>query len=180
MIYIFLAQGFEEVEALATVDVLRRAGLQVKMVGVGGGTVTGSHGIPVVCDLTDDAFRSDDMEMLLLPGGLPGTTNLEASPVVQAALDVAVRRQLWIGAICAAPSILGHRGLLEGKRAICAPGWEPHLAGATLAGDYVVTDGKITTAKGMGVAVDFGVRLVGCLLGEEKAADLRATLQCRY
>lgn len=180
MIYIFLAPGFEEVEALATVDVLRRAQLPVKMVGVGGRQITGAHGITVLCELQEEEFDPADMEMLLLPGGVPGTPNLEASPVVQAAIDAAVSRQLWIGAICAAPSILGHRGLLEGKHAVCFPGWESHLAGAILSGDSVVTDGKITTAKGMGVAIDFGVRLVGCLLGDEKAADLRATLQCRY
>ena len=116
MIYVFLANGFEECEALAPVDILRRGGLDVKTVGVGGKTVSGSHGIPVVCDITEDEAVTDGLEAIVLPGGMPGTLNLEKSNSVQRFIDFAVQNGLIIGAICAAPSILGHKGLLRGKK----------------------------------------------------------------
>ena len=179
MIYVFLAPGFEEIEALAPIDMLRRAELDVKLVGVGSKQVTGSHGICVECDLTDMQATPEGLEMIVLPGGLPGTLNLEQSPVVQQYIDFAVSNNLWIGAICAAPSILGHKGLLEGKRAICYPGFEQELQGAIISDRFFEVDGKFVTAKGVGVAMDFGVLLVECLLGKERAEILRASLQCR-
>ena len=121
MIYVFLANGFEEVEALAPVDMLRRAKLDVTTVGVTGKTVTGSHGIPLTADITAEELNiGADMEMIVLPGGMPGTLNEEASPAVQAAINYCTANDRWIGAICAAPSILGHKGLLKGKTAVCA------------------------------------------------------------
>ena len=110
MIYVFLANGFEEIEALATVDILRRAELDVKTVGVGGKTVTGSHGIPVTADIEEKDVTTDDMELVVLPGGMPGTLNLEKSPIVMASVRYCLDNSIYVAAICAAPSILGHIG----------------------------------------------------------------------
>ncbi len=178
MIYVFLANGFEEVEALAPVDILRRAGLEVKTVGVGGKVVTGSHGIPVTADLEEKDVTTDDMEMVVLPGGMPGTLNLEKSPIVCASAEYCAKNGLYVAAICAAPSVLGHLGLLEGKNAICFPGFEGELKGASLSEKHVCVDGKTVTAKGMGVAVEFGLTLVSLLLSEDEAQKIRTGIQC--
>lgn len=179
MIYVFLANGFEEVEALAPVDMLRRAKLDVTTVGVTGKTVTGSHGIPLTADITAEELNiGADMEMIVLPGGMPGTLNEEASPAVQAAINYCTANDRWIGAICAAPSILGHKGLLKGKTAVCYTGFEKELTGAQIGSTGVVTDGKIITARGAGVAVDFGLALVGALAGAETQAQIRASILC--
>jgi len=179
MVYIFLADGFEELEALNPVDVLRRAQIPVTTVGVGGKTVTGSHNIPVICDRTVDEITSfEDMEMVVLPGGMPGTVNLENHPVVQKVLDQAAEKEIWIGAICAAPSVLGHKGLLNGKKAVCFPGFEDALQGAELSQQSVCIDGHIITAKGAGVALPFALTLVKCLKGDAVAQNIGDTMQC--
>ena len=139
MIYVFLANGFEEVEALAPVDMLRRAKQEVTTVGVTGKIVTGSHHIPVTADITAEELQiGGDMDMIVLPGGMPGTLNEEASPVVQAVIDYCVANDRWIGAICAAPSILGHKGVLNGKTATCYTGFEKELTGAEIGKDTAV------------------------------------------
>ena len=173
MIYIFLAEGFEEIEALTPLDLLRRAGLPVTTVGVGGKVVTGSHGISVTADILDTELHDDKPDMVVLPGGMPGTMNLDASPVVHAAISAAVDTGAYLAAICAAPSILGKRGLLSGKKAVCFPGFEDTLLGAVIAGDKVAVDGRTITAKGMGAAMDFGLQLVACFKGDEAASALR-------
>lgn len=179
MFYLFLADGFEEVEALATLDVLRRAGIDTVTVGVTGKTVTGAHGIPVVSDREIAALSpADAIDGVILPGGMPGTNNLNASPVVHAFLDAAQAQGSWICAICAAPMILGRRGMLEGKQAVCFPGFEPELRGAEVPDRYVVRDGRIITARGMGSAIQFGLAIVAAVQGAEAAAALEATLQC--
>jgi len=170
MIYMCLADGFEEVEALTPLDLLRRAGLEVVTVGISGGTATGAHGITVSCDLTAEAANPAAPDILILPGGMPGTTKLDASPFVDEAIREVQKKGGRLAAICAAPLILGRRGLLEGKRATCYPGFEGELKGAIVAeGVGVVTDGNITTAKGMGVAFDFGIELIRLICGEEMA-----------
>ena len=156
MIYVFLANGFEEVEALAPVDMLRRAKQEVTTVLQIGG----------------------DMDMIVLPGGMPGTLNEEASPVVQAAIDYCVANDRWLGAICAAPSILGHKGVLNGKTATCYTGFEKELTGAEIGSDGVIRDGKIITARGAGVAVDFGLELVGAVCGRETQQQIRGSILC--
>lgn len=176
MIYMFLAQGFEETEALAPLDILRRAGLEVKTVGIGGDLITGAHGITVKADMPDVLFRDSKPDMVILPGGMPGTKNLDASPVVETALNDAYRADAFIAAICAAPMVLGKRGLLNQKRAICYPGFEKFLDGAFLADRRVVRDGKIITAAGMGVAVQFGLELVRALRDDETAENIRAAI----
>lgn len=173
MIYMFLAEGFEEVEALAPLDLMRRAGLSVTTVGVGGTTVTGAHGISVLADIVDKDYSDNAPEMIFLPGGMPGTLNLAASEVVMGAIQTAVSANAYLAAICAAPSILGDLRLLRGKEAICYPGFEDRLVGATISKQRVVRDGKILTAAGMGVAVEFGLAIVEELLGKQKAEELR-------
>ena len=173
MVYIFLAEGFEEIEALAPLDLLRRAGVGVKTVGVGSKTVIGSHSIPVVADMLDSELFDDSPEMVILPGGMPGTLNLNASEVVHGAIRAAVESGAYVCAICAAPLILGRLGLLSGKEAICYPGFEDELVGATISKNTVAVDGKIITAKGMGAAIDFGLTLVSILKGNEVAENLR-------
>ena len=180
MVYCYLANGFEEVEAIAPVDLLRRAGVEVKTVGVGGKVITSSHGIPVTADLTEaQAALTNDLEAVILPGGMPGTLNLEASAPVQAALDFAAANGKYLCAICAAPSVLGHKGLLGGKEAIAFPGFEKDLRGARISEKAVVTDGNVITAKGAGVAVDFGLAIVAALKDKETAAKIRSAIQCQ-
>ena len=172
MIYMFLAEGFEEVEALAPLDLIRRAGLEIKTVGVGSKTVVGSHGIPVVADITENEFSDNAPDMVILPGGMPGTKNLDASEVVHKAIADAVKNDAYVCAICAAPMILGKLGLLRGKNAVCYPGFEKYLDGAILPDKKVVHDGKVITAKGMGAAIEFGLSIVSALKDEKAADDL--------
>lgn len=176
MIYMFLAHGFEETEALTPLDLLRRAGLEVTTVGIGGELVTGSHGITVQADIADSVFHDNAPEMVILPGGMPGTRNLDASPVVDAALRATAARDGYLAAICAAPMVLGKRGLLKGRRAICYPGFEKFLDGAILSNHHVVRDGKVVTAVGMGAALHFGLELVAMLRGDIAAEELRAAV----
>ena len=172
MIYMFLAEGFEEVEALAPLDLIRRAGLEIKTVGVGAKTVVGSHGIPVVADMTDTDYSDDAPDMVILPGGMPGTKNLDASETVHKAIAAATKNGAYVCAICAAPMILGKLGLLVGKKATCFPGFEEYLAGAIVTGQKVVVDGKIITAKGMGAGIEFGLAIVSALKDEATANEL--------
>ena len=204
MIVMFLAPGFEEVEALAPLDLLRRAGLEVVTVAVREAktnqlidrlgrlgvsatnlwdddrTVTGSHGSPVTADVTEAALPGRlaraSLEAVILPGGMPGTTNLDASPVVEKTLELAAAKDAYLCAICAAPLVLGKRGYLNGKRATCFPGFEEYLTGATVGGK-VIRDGKIITAAGMGVAQEFGLEMISALVSPEKAGEIRAAIQ---
>lgn len=181
MIYIFLADGFEEIEALAPTDILRRAGREVLTVGVTGKTVSGAHGIPVTADITvDEVVLDDSLEAVVLPGGMPGTTNLEASDKVKESVMFAVANEKLIGAICAAPSVFGHWGLLEGRKATCFPGFEKDLHGAMYSGEGVVKDGVIITAKGAGVALQFGEALAAHFTGAAEANRILRDMQSNY
>lgn len=177
MIYMFLADGFEEVEALCPLDILRRAGLEVTTVGVGKDMIRGAHGITVQTDIVDILYRDSDPEMLILPGGMPGSTNLDESKTVDAALKAGARKGAFLCAICAAPLVLGKRGYLNGKQAVCYPGFEKFLEGATVSEtETVVRDGNIITAKGMGAAFDFGLELVRALKDNETAEKIKASV----
>lgn len=178
MVYLFLADGFEIIEALAPVDMLRRAKIDVQTVGVTGKTVCSSCGVEVNADITMDEFECHDVDAVVLPGGMPGTINLENNAAVQSAIDKAVEDQAFVCAICAAPSVLGHKGLLKGKEAIAFPGFEDALDGAVLSDKYVVTDGKFITAKGAGVATQFGLEIVRALTDDETVENVRKTIQC--
>ncbi len=172
MVIILLADGFEEIEALTPLDVLRRAGVEAKTVGIGTRVAIGAHGIPVVCDKSPDDVSIDEVEMIILPGGMPGATNLDSSSFVDKLIREATERGTRLAAICAAPLCLGRRGLLEGKEAVCFPGFESELSGAKISERDVVTDGSITTAKAMGSALDFSLELVSLLVSREKAEEI--------
>ena len=173
MIYLFLAEGFEEIEALTPIDVLRRAGLEVKTVAVGESkTVKGAHGIEVIADITESELEDIIPEAIILPGGMPGTLNLEESPVVIDTLLRTMANGSLVCAICAAPSILGICGYLKNKKATCYPGFEQYLDGATFTDERVVRDGNIITAKGMGCAAEFALCIVEALVGKEKAEEI--------
>ena len=174
MIAILLADGFEEIEALTPLDILRRAGLDARTVAVESKIAIGSHGIAVVCDMTADEVKLDEVTTVIFPGGMPGSLNLDASPYTDKFIDAVTKNGGRLAAICAAPLVLGRRGLLEGKRAVCYPGFEGELKGAIIPKTDVkaITDGNITTGKGMGAAIDFSLEIVKALLGEKKASDI--------
>lgn len=162
MIAIFLADGFEELEALTPVDVLLREldGKVIKTVGVTGKTVTGTHGIKVIADITVDELDLDSLEAAIFPGGMPGATNLDASPYTDKIIEAVKKKDGVLAAICAAPLIFGRRGLLSGKCATCFPGFEGELVGATVLNDSVVRDGDIVTAKNFRCSLEFADTLV--------------------
>ena len=179
MFYMFFAEGFEEVEAIAALDVIRRADIEIESVGVGSREIKGAHNISVVCDRTDDEISvSDKLCGIILPGGMPGTTNLQNNKTVNAFIDFCAENNLYLCAICAAPMILGQKGLLKGKTATCFPGFETYLEGASISNEYVCADGKIITAKGMGSAVNFGLEIVSAVKGRKLSEELKASLQC--
>lgn len=174
MIYVFLANGFEEIEALTPIDMLRRCELEVTTVGIGGQIIKGSHGISVIADITDnDISLDDDLQMIILPGGMPGTLNLEASEKVQKSIDYCMENDRYIAAICAAPSILGHKNILINKRATCYIGFESQLNGAVISNEKVCTDGKIITSRGAGTALEFSFEIIKHLISEEKSNILK-------
>lgn len=177
--YVFLADGFEEIEALAPVDVMRRAGLSVKMVSVTGNLIVqGAHGIPVIADAVFGDFDYADASLLFLPGGLPGATNLEAHEGLGKLLvSKAVGEDVIISAICAAPLVLGGLGLLKGKQATCYPGFEGTMIGATYTAAKVTRDGNVFTACGPGAAWELGFAFVEHFCDVEKADELRKGMQ---
>lgn len=183
MVYLFLADGFEEIEALTPVDLLRRAGVEVKTVGVTGKCATGSHGIKVESDVTmeealcDLADAESNFEMMVLPGGMPGAANLDASEGVDKFIKEAVKRDAYLAAICAAPMIYGKRGLLDGRDATCYPGFEKYLTGAKYYEASVIVDGNFITSDGMGSALDFALQLVSVLKGEDEAERLAESVR---
>lgn len=160
MVIILLADGFEEVEALAPLDIMLRTNIPVKTASIGEALVKGAHGIKVEADMLAGDIIEDEIEMLVLPGGMPGTTNLDQSAFTERFIAAAIKNGGHIAAICAAPSILGKRGLLRGKEAICFPGFESSLDGATICSDRsVVTSGRFTTARDFRAAYSFGDEL---------------------
>ena len=177
MVYLFLSNGFEECEAITPLDILRRANVEVETVGIGSKTITGSHNITVNCDTVNKDLSFDNLEGIILPGGMPGTLNLEADSTVQSAIDYCANNNLLISAICAAPQILGHKGLLNGKNATCFPGFEDELKGCVLSQQKVVTDGNIITARGAGVAFQFGFEILKYLTDEKTSESLKKVMQ---
>lgn len=177
MVILFLADGFEEIEALTPLDLLRRAGVETVTVGLGGREIRGAHGITVLADTDDGHMPKGPIDMIILPGGMPGASHLDASAVVADTLTRAAQQNAYLAAICAAPMVLGHKGYLKGRRATCFPGFEEELLGAAVTPEGVVCDGHVITARGMGVALDFGLTLVEAMRGKEVAASLRAAVQ---
>ena len=177
MVYLFLANGLEEIEALLPLDLLRRGGVEVTTLAVGGSDfVVGSHGIRIGADLPEELFRDSTPEAIILPGGMPGAKNLDASKTVSAALRACEKSGGLLCAICAAPFVLGRRGYLAGKEAICYPGFEGELTDAVLSKKKVVRDGNVITAAGMGVAMEFGLEILAALRGNETAERVKKSI----
>jgi 4-methyl-5(b-hydroxyethyl)-thiazole monophosphate biosynthesis len=180
-VYIFLSDGFEEIEGLTVVDLLRRVNIEIKMVSITGSlAVTGSHNITVMAEALFEDLDYQDADMLVLPGGLPGTTYLEAHKGLDQLLRDFANQGKMISAICAAPRVLGSKGLLNGRRAICYPGHEAVLVGATLVDSVVVEDDNIITSKGMGTAIDFSLAIIRKLKGAEDAINLARAIQYKH
>ncbi|GHU45646.1 thiazole biosynthesis protein ThiJ [Clostridia bacterium] len=178
MVYVFLATGFEETEAVAPIDILRRGGVSVKTVGVADVLVSGSHSITFKTDLLlSDLVLDDELEGVFLPGGMPGTLNLELSAGVTEAVKFAAAQGKLVSAICAAPSVVGKLGLLDGRKATCHPGFEQHLLGAEYLDVPTVTDGNFVTGRGPGSAQQFGLAVLAYLKGEEAANTVRDQLK---
>lgn len=170
---VFFATGFEEIEALAVVDLLRRASVETDMVSITEDrTVEGAHKIPVITDKLLKEIDFENLDVIVLPGGGAGTRNLEACEPLMKQVDAFIAAGKTVCAICAAPSILGHRGHLNGKKAIAYPGFEKELTGAEVVYEPSVTDGNIITGRGMGCAVDFGLAIVEYLKGKEAKEEL--------
>lgn len=177
MFYMFLADGFEETEALVTLDMLRRAGICIKTVSVGSEMPEGAHRIKVCADIPDTEFSPIDCDGVILPGGMPGTENLFASGIVRSAVDYCCKNNKLVAAICAAPIVLGRMGYLDGKKAVCYPGFEKELSGAEVADNYCVADGDIITAKGAGCVFEFSHQIISYILNGETADKIIAEIQ---
>lgn len=174
MIYVFLATGFEDIEALAPVDIIRRAGLEVKTVSImESRMVDSAHGVGVQADCTLSDVDLEAADMMVLPGGLPGATNLDACKVLTDALASHFAKGKPVAAICAAPMVLGHLGLLDGKRATCYPGVEPQLGNAKYTAAIVERDGNVITGRGPAAAFEFGYAIVDYFLGDGASEGLR-------
>ncbi|QIB68419.1 DJ-1/PfpI family protein [Aminipila butyrica] len=177
MVYVHLAEGFEEIEALACVDILRRGGIQTLLVSVSGAQLVRSvRGVGVEADLLFEEADYEACEMLVLPGGMPGAKNLQEHQGLTRQIHRFAEAGKGIAAICAAPMILGHAGLLSGRRATIYPGMEAHLQGASISADRVVADGNLITSKGPGSAMEFALAIVAALKGSETAEILKKDL----
>lgn len=176
-IAVFLAEGFEEIEALTVVDLCRRAGIEALMVSVmGSRAVTGSHRITVSADMLLSELDFDTLDMLVLPGGMPGTKNLEACAPLMEKLDAFYGTGKCISAICAAPSIFGHRGYLKGRNACSYPGFESELTGALVSEKQVEVSEHVTTSRGLGTAIPFALAIVERFCGSKKASELSGSV----
>ncbi len=180
MVYLFLAEGFEEIEALTPVDLLRRANIDIATVGCGGTTVIGAHGIEVTADMDEKTALSHlddaDIEMVILPGGMPGTKNLDANETVDAFLARCREERIPVAAICAAPMVLGKRGMLEGKKAVCYPGFEEYLYGAEIVNVGSIRDEGTVCGRAMGSAAEFALDIIAALRSEDAANKVREAI----
>ncbi len=176
MVYLFLAEGFEEIEAITPLDILRRANIEIKTVGIGSNVIKGAHNIQIICDTVNKDLSFNNMEAIILPGGMPGAINLENDKTVQNAIDYCVQNNLLICAICAAPQILGHKGLLNGKKATCYPGFEDQLNKAVITNQKVIKDGNIITAWGPGAASEFGFEISKALKNNQTTETLKKSM----
>ena len=177
-VYVFFADGFEEIEGLTVVDMLRRVEVETIMVSIGTSkTVTGAHGIVIEADGIFTDYTYEDGTMAVLPGGMPGTNHLMAHEGLKKVLFSYNAAKKYLAAICAAPSVLGMNGLLEGRHATCYPGFEEKLLGAKAMPDAVVMDGNMITSRGMGTAIAFGAALISVLVGDEAAEELLKAIQ---
>ena len=174
---IFLAEGMEEIEALTVVDICRRAQIDTKTVSITQDMmVTSSHAVKVEADMVLSEVDFDTLDMIVLPGGMPGTLNLEACEPLMQKVEEFDKAGKYIAAICAAPSIFGHKGILEGKNACCYPSFEEHLTGAVVSKKPVEVSGHVITSRGMGTAIDFALQIVACLKGQPCADSIKEAI----
>ena len=173
MVYVLLGKGFEEVEALAPVDILRRGGINVTTCGIGGREVVGSHGIPVMADILVEELNPEQADMIVLPGGLGGVASIRGSEKALSAISAVHARGGFVAAICAAPTILAELNITDGKKATCYPGMEDQMGNAHMENAAVTTDGKIICGRAAGSAMAFGLALLRALGGKEKAETVR-------
>ncbi len=168
MVYILLGDGFEEMEAIAPTDLLRRAGVDTKLVGIDGKVVTGAHGIQVEADITLSEVDLDELELLMLPGGSDGVQSIRANQGAMGLIRIAYAKGRYLAAICAAPLLLAEQGILDCHNATCYPGLESEMGnGATMINTNTVVDGRVITGRAPGTAVEFGLTLVRILCGDE-------------
>ena len=179
MVYVLLGTGFEETEAIAPIDLMRRAGIEVLTVGLNGKTVYGGHGIGIEADITAGDMDLTDLEMIVLPGGLGGVASIRASGAAMNAIRFAHENGLYTAAICAGPTVLGDLGITNGKRVVCYPGCESGCPGAVFENTAVCTDGKLITGTSAGCAVAFGLALIAALKGEEAAQAVEKQIVIR-
>ncbi len=180
-VIMLFAEGFEEVEALMTVDLLMRGGVGVKMVSVDGEElVAGSHGITIRTDMSLAEVCPEELDAVIIPGGMPGTLNLGESNAVTGLLKQMHKAGKIVGAICAAPSVLGACGILQGRRATCFPGFEDKLTGARFVDEMAVVDGNVVTSRGLGTSMEFGFALLEQLVSKETAEKVREQIVFQY
>jgi len=179
MVYVILGTGFEEIEAVAPVDILRRAGIEVAFAGVDGLKITGAHNIDVCCDITVSEIDADNAEMLVVPGGLGGVNSIKASREAMGKIDSAYKNGVALAAICAGPTVLNELGILDGVKAVCYPGMEEEMPNAKFeSAEPVCRDGRIITGRGPGTALEFGFALLDYLKGSEAVAVLKKSMVC--
>lgn len=179
MVYMILGTGFEDMEAVVPVDILRRGGVKVQFAGIGGLEVCGSNGVTVRADVTVEDMDLEQMEMIVLPGGMGGVHSILGCPAALDAVRYAWDHDRYVAAICAAPTILARLGITEGKRAVCYPGLEPDMGGARMQDANAVRDGRLVTGRAPGAAVEFGLKLLETMRDAETAARVRSDLVCR-
>jgi 4-methyl-5(b-hydroxyethyl)-thiazole monophosphate biosynthesis len=177
---VILADGFEEVEAMAIIDVLRRAGIDTVVAGLHDGHITSARNVKVIPDTVIDTVRADDFDMVVLPGGQPGSDNLNADPRVKELLRSFSQKGKLTGAICAAPYVLANAGVLAGKHATSYPSYKDRLGGALYEEKSVVTDGNVLTSRGAGTALTFGLAIVERLISKEKAQQIKDAMLIHY
>lgn len=178
MVYILLGNGFEEVEALAPCDILRRGGVEVRTAGIGGNIVTGGHNISVTADIAVEDICHDDLEMIVLPGGLGGVKSIRESKPAMDAVQTAWKDGKYVAAICAAPTVLASLGITDGKKATCYPGMEGEMGMANMVSTPVTVDGKVICGQAAGAAMEFGFALLRALKGDETAQKVRSGMVC--
>jgi protein deglycase len=173
IVFVHLAEGFEEIEAVTIIDVLRRAGLTVKTVSISGNyAVKGAHSIEIIADQLFEEVNYDNGDMIVLPGGMPGAQNLNEHQGLNSQIMNYHNQGKYLAAICAAPLVFGNLGILKGKKAVCYPGFESYLTEALITYDPVQKDGLIITGRGVGAALEFALEIVRCIVGEESALKL--------
>lgn len=173
MVVVLMANGYEDIEAMSIIDVLRRAGVDVKTVGIGGKEIESTHQVKMTCDYSEDEFSYEGMDMLVLPGGYEGVENLGKSNYVMDAISYAVENDIWLGAICMAPSILGKLNLLDGKTVTSFPNAKEFLKNSLHTGKAAEIDGKIITGQNPAGSLEFSFKLLHALKGEEFCNDLK-------